>query len=102
MTDTEQYKPAGFTDTFTRIFSVITIIFSVLLFTGIMAAPFEGAGNLNIFLFSIGLHGVITNPYKVGSARKLLCNLSSACAIVLILIVIVRLFINAGLVRTDF
>jgi hypothetical protein len=102
MAEAVKYKPPGFTDTFTRLFSIITILFGILLFTGIMPPPFEGAENLDLYLLLLGLHGVITNPHGASSLRKLLCHLSAASATVFIIMLIVRIFINLGLVRTDF
>lgn len=94
-----QLRP-GFTDTFTRMFSILTIIFGLLLLFKVMPPVFEGSENFDLFLLLLGLHGVITNPYDAGSVRKLLCNLSGLAAGILIIYSIVLLFKKFGLIGT--
>ncbi|MBI4827174.1 MAG: hypothetical protein HY807_12270 [Nitrospirae bacterium] len=94
-----QLRP-GFTDTFTRMFSIITIIFGLLLLSKTMDPVFEGSENFDLFLLLLGLHGVITNPYDAGSVRKLLCNVSLLAAFMLIIYSVVLLFKKFGLIGT--
>ena len=102
MTEIAKHEQPGLTDTFTRLFSIITIVFGILFFTGIMDPPFEGAENLDIILLLLVLHGVITNPVSSGELRKLLCHISGATATALIIYSIVLFFVRLGLVSNDF
>jgi hypothetical protein len=97
MTDV-QYIPPGFKDTFTRLFSVLTIIFSLLLFLGIMPPPFLGGEDLALYMFILGFHGVITNPKNVGTTRRLFCNISGAAATIFMIYSVVLFFKTLGLI----
>lgn len=100
MGDIKKIVRAGFTDTFTRMFSILTIIFGLLLFFKIMDPLFEGGESFDLYLLLLGLHGVITNPYEVGSVRKLLANISLLAALILIVYSGVLLFKKFGLIGT--
>ncbi|MDO8281383.1 MAG: hypothetical protein Q7U10_01950 [Thermodesulfovibrionia bacterium] len=100
MSDIKRHIRAGFTDTFTRMFSILTIIFGLLLFFKVMDPVFEGSENFDLFLLLLGLHGVITNPYDAGSVRKLLCNISLLAAFILIIYSVVLLFKKFGMIGT--
>ncbi|MBI4844204.1 MAG: hypothetical protein HY809_07795 [Nitrospirae bacterium] len=94
----KEFKRGAFKDTFTRLFSVITVIFSILFFTKVMEPPFKGAESLMPYLFFLGLHGVITNPYEAGSVRKALCHASLLAALILLIYACVLFFRKMGLI----
>lgn len=98
MTDSIKQVKAGFTDTFSRMFSIVTIIFSLLFFFKLMDPMFEGSDSFDLYLLLLGVHGIISNPYKIGSLRKFLCNLSGLAAGILIIYSIILLFKKFGLI----
>ncbi len=96
----EQYKQPGFKDTFTRLFSILTLLIGLLIFSEIMGADLKGAKDmsLDLYMMLLGLHGIVTNPKKVNSVRRLLCNISLLSALIFLIYFFVLFFRSLGLV----